>query len=362
LGLGDHPVPAGKSHPAALAPIDPEHHAGGFRAAGAEEPGEADDFARAHIDAHVAHLAAGHEVLHVEEGPLPGPAAAAGAGLVLARLELAADHGGDEIELRDRVHGRHANGAPVAHDRDRVAHRVELVELVAHEDHRDAGGFELADHVEENADLLLVQRRGGLVHDDEPCVEADGAGDRHHLLHGGGIGHHRLAHVHMHVEAGEQRLRLLVHGAPVEKPEAAALAAEADVLGHRAVRDEVDLLVDRGDAGGLRLGGLREGDRLAVEQDLARIAGVVAREDLDQRRFAGAVLPDERMHLPAPDLERRARERRDAREALVDAAHGEEGLGHGLFGWSDQHLSPLAGRGSHRRTGRCDKRSETERG
>ena len=119
---------------------------------------------------------------------------------------------------------------------------------------------------------------------------------------------------------------------PVEQAEAALLAAEEDVLGHRAVGHQVDLLVDRADAGRLRL--LRRGelDGLAVEQDLAGILPVIAGQDLDQGRLAGAVLADQRMNLARLDLERGRAQRRDAGEALVDAVHGEKRR-HGRSGY-----------------------------
>src|SRR4051812_49767725 len=97
-----------------------------------------------------------------------------------------------------------------------------------------------------------------------------------------------------------------MHGPPIEEAEFPLLAAETDVLGDRAIGNEVDFLVDRADAGRLRL--LRRGDRggVTVEQDLAAVAVVISREDLDHRGLAGAVLADQRMHLAAADFERSA--------------------------------------------------------
>jgi hypothetical protein len=43
-------------------------------------------------------------------------------------------------------------------------------------------------------------------------------------------------------------------------------------------------------------------------------------EDLDQRRFAGAVVADEGGHLPRPGREIGAAQSHDAPEALCDAA------------------------------------------
>ena len=126
------------------------------------------------------------------------------------------------------------------------------------------------------------------------------------------------------VEAAQDLGRLAVHAAPVEQAEAARLAAEEDVLGHRAVGDEVDLLVDRADPVSLRLLRRAHGERPAVEDDLAGVLGVGAGQDLDHRRLAGAVLADQRMHLGRQHLERGADQSRDAGEPLVHAAHGQE--------------------------------------
>ena len=72
------------------------------------------------------------------------------------------------------------------------------------------------------------------------------------------------------------------------------------------------------------LGGDRVGDldRLAVDQDLAAGVGLVgARQDLHQRRLAGAVLAHQRLDLAAPGLELDVVERLHAREGLGDPAH-----------------------------------------
>ncbi len=90
--------------------------------------------------------------------------------------------------------------------------------------------------------------------------------------------------------------------APVDAaPPGGRLVAEDDVLGHGAERDEVQLLVDRGDAAGLRLAGACERDSAAVEGDRPLVARVDAGEDLDERRLSGAVLADEAVHLAAAD-------------------------------------------------------------
>ena len=93
---------------------------------------------------------------------------------------------------------------------------------------------------------------------------------------------------------------------------------DEDVLRHVDARDDLRLLVDDADAGraGVAWGGEVEG--LAVHRQRARVRLVVAVEDLEQRRLAGAVLAQEREELAGPDVER------DVGQGL----HVGEGLGH----------------------------------
>ena len=70
-------------------------------------------------------------------------------------------------------------------------------------------------------------------------------------------------------------------------------------------------------------------DRLAVDQDLALVRPVHAGEDLDQRRFAGAVVADEPERLAALDVEADALQRMDAGIPFVQIAALEMiGVGH----------------------------------
>ena len=57
-------------------------------------------------------------------------------------------------------------------------------------------------------------------------------------------------------------------------------------------------------------------DGAILQPDLARIRFVDAREDLDQRRLAGAVLAEKRMHLAGAHLEVHRVERERAPKAL----------------------------------------------
>ncbi len=173
------------------------------------------------------------------------------------RGEVAPEHGRHQLKLGHVGHGGDRDRTSVAHDRHAVADGIELVELVADENDRHALAFELPDDVEQDGDLMLVQRAGGLVHDHQLGLERDRARDRDHLLDGGVEAHQRPVHVDRDVEAAQHLGSFAVHASPIEQAKAAMLAAEEDVLGHRAVGDQVDFLVDRADP--VPLGLLRRG-------------------------------------------------------------------------------------------------------
>lgn len=82
------------------------------------------------------------------------------------------------------------------------------------------------------------------------------------------------------------------------------------------------------DADARLLGGerVRQGDGFAPHQDLALVGLVEPREDLHQRRLAGAVLADERVHLPGAQGEVDALQCPDPREELADTPGLEQDL------------------------------------
>ena len=107
-------------------------------------------------------------------------------------------------------------------------------------------------------------------------------------------------------------------GAPGEAA-ARELVAEEDVLGDRETVDDIELLVHRRDAELDRGFGSRDLDRLAEPRDLALVGAVHAREHLDQRRLARAVLAEDAVHLAGQDLQVDAAQGMHAGERLRDA-------------------------------------------
>ena len=97
------------------------------------------------------------------------------------------------------------------------------------------------------------------------------------------------------------------------------LAAEVDVLGDGELGDQVELLVDDGDAVALGVARAVQHERLAVEDSSPRVVRVRAAEDLHQRALARPVLADDGVDLSGGDVEGDVVQRPHAGERLADS-------------------------------------------
>jgi hypothetical protein len=98
------------------------------------------------------------------------------------------------------------------------------------------------------------------------------------------------------------------------------LVAQEHVLCDRKVGDEIELLVDGGDAAGDRGARIADWQRLALKADLASSRLDQSGHALDQGRLAGPVLPDKAVDLAAVDPQVDAAEGADARIVLDQPA------------------------------------------
>src|SRR6185437_3905132 len=124
------------------------------------------------------------------------------------------------------------------------------------------------------------------------------------------------------IERGDERAGALAHSGKVDAAEAALRRmAEKDVLRHRQFREQQQLLIDGGDAGAPRVVGAGETGLEAVDEDGALVGLHDAGHDLDERRFAGAVLAHQCVNLAGMYVVGDATQRPDAGKALLDVAH-----------------------------------------
>ena len=174
---------------------------------------------------------------------------------------------------------------------------------MADKNHGHALGLELLKHGKEGIDLLTGERGRGLIQDKNSRIHGQRLCDFYELLLGDAELTHR--HIQVHVQADEMQrgLGLCLEVFVVDQPEAARGAPEHDVLGHRYGGNEVELLVDGGDA--QRLGGLGVGDfnLCAIHHNAAGIWLVDTGNHLDERGFSGAVFTQQGLDLTPADGE-----------------------------------------------------------
>ena len=185
--------------------------------------------------------------------------------------------------------GRHR--APVGEHRHAVADPLDLVEAVRDVDDAHALGREPPDDPEQRLDLAVVEDRGRLVHDQQPDVARQRAGDRDDLLRRGPqrAHEHRPGEMSAWSRRSSSAVVSVASRSRSSKPSAARLVAEEHALG---------------DASGPRRGRApdRSSRRRAPSTPTAR-RRAAARLRRGSRPRSGATTPDTHLisvDLPAP--------------------------------------------------------------
>ncbi len=189
----------------------------------------------------------------------------------------------------------------VAKDDDPGADLGDLVQAVAHVEHRDVLGLQGADDLEELFDLVGIQRGGRLVEDDHRAGLGGGPDDLDTLLLGDGEIVHEGGQRQIDAEPcgdlpGALQDRPLPD--PEREPGQARLASEHQVLGDGQVVGQRAVLVDCRDACGDRVTRLGEVDFGAPNLDRAVFGDVDAGQHLDQGGLSSPVLAEEADDLP----------------------------------------------------------------
>ena len=138
-------------------------------------------------------------------------------------------------------------------DDEVVADEVGVVGVVGDEHHAEAGVAGGGGVFEHHAGLLDAEGGGGLVEDQDPGAEVDGAGDRHALALATGEGADGLVDVLDHdAHLAEFLIGDLLHLLGLESGQrelaAGQLRAEEEVPPHLHQADHGEVLVDGGDA------------------------------------------------------------------------------------------------------------------
>jgi len=232
--------------------------------------GDAHDLAAADGQGHVVHGSRRAEVLDRQSRRppfVPSPRL-----MRCRRLAVPTDHGGDDAGRGEVVERPLGDGTTVAQHGDAVGELEQLVEPVGHEDDRHPLVLQGPDDVEQGVGLVLVQRAGRLVEDEDAGVHRQRPRDLHHLTLVGPEVPHRSVDIDVHPEPGQRLGRCVPAGTPVD-PEgrASQTPTHEDVLRHGQLGRVRDLLRHHREAVGQRARGRSQRDGVAVEEDLPSV-------------------------------------------------------------------------------------------
>ncbi len=272
------------------------------------DPRDADDLACANLERRVVQRARARtrrKAAHVEQRRRLALRAAR------ERGDVAADHLARDVRgvrLGRRVSRHDASGAHHRHALRVCDHFGELVR--DHEDRR-AAARELADRREERRDLARRERGRRLVEEQHGRLAIELAQELDALLDADRQRLDDRVRIDGQAVALGERAHACVRGGHVDRPAAARLAVQQHVLPDAQPFDQLEVLVYEADD--------------AVGFDVAVVGAHRTVRDRGERRFARAVLADERVNLAGDQLEVDAVERLDRAEALANAAQRQSG-------------------------------------
>ncbi len=307
------------------APGAPEQAHGQFRASGSHEASEPDDLSAPQRQGGVVDDGPGGV-----DGVVSGPVFDPEHFLLYMRSvfgepagQLAPHHETDDLVLVDgafSVQWGGADGAAVPDDGGAVGDTGHLRQLVGDHHHGDAAFAQPPHEVEQVGGVVVVEGGGGLIENEQAHVFGQGLGDLHQLLLADAEVRHTGLRTDVQADLLKQFGGHLIGGIPVDYTAGSLLVAHEDVLGHRQVRAECQLLVDDDDAEGLGVADRAEFTDLAVVDDVAVIgtAGPDPGQHVHQGGFAGAVLAADGQDLAATDLQ----------VDVIQGLEGAEGLGY----------------------------------
>jgi len=238
---------------------------------------------------------------------------------------LAADH-----QPSERLGGRALAGQCVdllasSQDGDAVGDPEHLVQLVTDEDDGHALSGQGAQDCKELLRLLRGQHRGRLVEDEHIGAAVEGLQDLHALLLADADVLDTRPGIDDELECARDLLHARDGGVVVEEDAGSCrLRRENDVLGDGHDRDEHEVLVHHPDPEIDRVPRRMDRDGFPLDPDFAFVGVVEAVQDVHERRFAGPVLTEERVHLAATQVEIDMVVGHDAGEAFDDPLQLEE--------------------------------------
>ncbi len=285
---------------------------------------DAHNLALVHVKADAVHrllvVAAGDRQVAHRQGSLAG-------GLLLLvqhEADLAAHHHLGHLLDRGIGYLYRAHIGPLAQHRHPVGHGLDFGQLVG--DKQDALALlgQAPHDVHQLVNLPGCEHGGGLVKDEDLVVAVQHLEDFHPLLHA----HRDVLDVGIRVDAqailpGQPHHLLpgLVH---LEHTVLGGFHPQHDVLQHREIMHQLEMLVHHADAQGVGVVGVAHLHGLAVLADLSPVGLVQAKQDAHQRGLAGAVFAQQGVNLSPPQLQRDVIIGADAGKILGDVEHFDD--------------------------------------
>ena len=190
-----------------------------------------------------------------------------------------------------------ADDLSVAEHGGGVAEAFDLVEPVGNVEDRLALGLQAFEGLEHLVGFLRRQHRGGLVENDQIGLLQQAADDLDALA----FTHREIAHHGVRIERQAVIDGELAGGLGDLRDRGLFLQHERDVFGRRQRLEQRKMLENHADAETAGLARAADAHRLTLPQDLA-LGGIEhAEHHLDERRLAGAVLPEKCVNLARRD-------------------------------------------------------------
>ncbi|MNL00279.1 hypothetical protein D3C87_1207070 [compost metagenome] len=264
-----------------------------FGAPSAHQPVKADDFTLAHGKTDIAMADCGRNTFEFKHQRIVLDRAFAPATAAFGT----ANHQAHQVLASETFHRPAFAGVfAIPQHRHPVANVENLLQLVADEDQACAIIAQAAQNAEEVVRFARGQRCRGFVEQKNPALQGKRLRNFHELhLRDGKLGY-RHRRIDFQIESLQPAAcvavqRGVVDGFEIVRPK----LFHVDILGNREARDEVAFLMDDTDAAGNGFARVAEAHFLPIDKDLAAALMVDAGNDLDQRRFAGAVLTQQRV-------------------------------------------------------------------
>ena len=235
--------------------------------------------------------------------------------------QVAANHAADD-QVGGQLRGRPcADILAVAHDGDLIGTFEDLLHFMRDVNNGAPLVPQLVDDAEQAVHLVLGQRRGGFVHNNDFRVIGDRFRDLDELQVGRRQRTREHGRVNVQIELLKQLFGLFVHGAVADGHALFREAAQPDILHDRPEPDGVQLLMDHGYAQIERLLGGVDDFTFSVQNDFAAVLMINTEQALHQRGFARAILAHQGVDSARAHLQGDVVEGFDARKYLADAVH-----------------------------------------